>query len=139
MKTLSNANLFKLTIPGDPTYIRLAKKTASSAGSLLNFDMEAISDIEIAVGEACKLVTCHNSDGWCDSYDITWELDGERIVITVAEGEEGRRNGKGGKRPCIDCPKEGDLGIAVMKTLMDEVQIVSAERGNKYIRMTKVR
>ena len=38
---------------------------------------------------------------------------------------------------CLDCPKEGDLGIAIIKSVMDDVQIEKDGVESKKIIMVK--
>ena len=42
-----------------------------------------------------------------------------------------------GKRPCLDCPNEGELGIHIIKTIMDKVEFITAAQGSRSIRMVK--
>lgn len=131
------SDIVKLSIPGNPEYIRIAQMAMRSAAAQMGFDVEQISDIEIAVGEACKNVTCHNFDEWCVSYDICWEpLDG-KAEITVCVGDSGRGTAKGKTKPCVDCPKEGNLSIAIINSIMNEVEFFPDGKGNKCIRMIK--
>jgi anti-sigma regulatory factor (Ser/Thr protein kinase) len=37
----------------------------------------------------------------------------------------------------MDCPNEGDIGIHVIRTLMDEVEIIKEEGKKKSIKMVK--
>ena len=41
-------------------------------------------------------------------------------------------------KPCQNCPKEGDLGIFVIQSLMNEVVFGKEEDGRKSIKMVKV-
>ena len=45
-------DLLKFSIPGKPEYVKIAKLAVGSAAGTANFNIEAIEDIEIAVGEA---------------------------------------------------------------------------------------
>ena len=38
---------------------------------------------------------------------------------------------------CVDCPNEGDLGIFVIKSLMNEVELLDNPEGKKTIKMVK--
>ena len=43
------------------------------------------------------------------------------------------------KKPCLDCPNEGNLGFFVIQSLMTKVELIDNPHGKKTIRMTKVR
>ncbi len=128
-------DLLKFLIPGKPEYFKIAKIAIGSAAGMANFDIQAIEDIEIAVGEACKNISCHGFAGFSNFYEVQCEIDPEKITITVTDCC-GEHEIEKYKKPCLDCPKEGDLGIYVMKSLMNEVEIIRADSGNS-IRMVK--
>ncbi len=130
------SEILKMTIPGNPEYIRITKSAVGSAAALEGFDFDCVEDIQIAVAEACKNITCHGFDGWCKSYDLTCDMREDSIKITITD-ETMQHIEQKGKRPCEDCPKEGDLGICIIESIMDEVQIIKAGQGNKSIVMVK--
>lgn len=128
-------DLLKFSIPGKPEYVKIAKLAVGSAASMANFNVEAIEDIEIAVGEACKNISCHGFDRFSNSYDVECRIEEEKITITISDNccEHGIEKCK---KPCLDCPNEGNLGIYIIKSLMNEVEIVKAEDRNS-IKMVK--
>ena len=40
-------------------------------------------------------------------------------------------------QPCRRCPQEGDLGVYVIESLMNQVEFTRDEHGRKVIRMLK--
>ena len=38
---------------------------------------------------------------------------------------------------CMDCPNEGDIGVFLIKTLMNEVELLDNSSGKKTIKMVK--
>lgn len=132
------SEILKLEISGNPDYIQIAKMAVGAAASTAGFDIEHVEDIELAVAEACKNITCHGFDGWSECYEITCRVNDARMEITVTDIKCEHSVSKG-KRPCLDCPKEGDLGIFVIKSLMDEVEITKEKQGNRSIKMVRNR
>lgn len=130
------SDLLKFSVPGNPEYAQVVKTAAQSAAGLADYTVEAVEDIGIAVGEACKLITCHGFDGWSNSYDIECIIEENQMQITISD-ECCKHEIKKDKRPCIDCPNEGNLGMLVIKSLMDEVEIIKGEGKEKSIRMVK--
>lgn len=128
-------DLLKFSIPGKPEYLKIAKLAVGSAAGTANFDIEAIEDIEIAVGEACKNISCHGFDGFSNFYEVECQIEEEKITITVTDNRCGHEIEKY-KKPCLDCPNEGNLGIYIIKSLMNEVEIIKKDSGNS-IRMVK--
>lgn len=129
-------DLLKFSIPGKPEYVKIAKLAVGSAAGIANFNIEAIDDIEIAVGEACKIITCHGFDGFSDFYEVECRISDERIEILISDTFCTHSLEKH-RKPCIDCPNEGNLGIHVIKSLMDEVEIIKEKDRNNSIRMVK--
>lgn len=125
-----------MTIPGSPEYIPVAKQAVQAVASLLKLDVETIDDINISVCEACKSIACHNCEGWCQQYDIEVSSDDEIFEVKVIADEESYGKRKAFQM-CENCPKDGDLGIAVINTLMDECVIDSEGEGRKSILMRK--
>lgn len=130
------SDLLKFSVPGNPEYVKIAKTAAQSAAAACDYSVEAVDDIGIAVGEACKLITCHGFDGWSDSYDIECTIEEEKITIEVKD-EHCLHRIKKDRRLCMDCPNDGELGMMVIKSLMDDVEIVKEEGKKKSIKMVK--
>ena len=130
------ADLLKFSVPGNPEYVKSVKLAVKTAAGVADFTLEQIEDIGIAVGEACKLITCHGFDGWSNSYDIECLIEHTQISIEVKD-DLCKHEIEKGKRPCMDCPNEGDLGIYVIKSLMDDVEIVKNEGKKNSVKMVK--
>ena len=130
------SDLLKFTVPGNPEYIKIVKMAVGSAAAGCGFSLDDIEDIGIAVSEACKLTTCHGFDGWSNSYDIELTINDDNFTILVKD-DQCRHEIVKGARPCMDCPNEGNLSMHVIKTLMDEVEIVREEGKKNSIRMVK--
>ena len=131
------SDLLKFTVPGNPEYIKIVKMAVESAAVNCGFTLDDIEDIGIAVSEACKLTTCHGFDGWSNSYDIELTLGDDDLVIYIKDDDQCRHEIIKGSRPCMDCPNEGNLGMPIIKSLMDEVEIVREEGKRNSIRMVK--
>lgn len=132
------SEILNITVPGNPEYIRIVKMAAGSAASLEGFDIEKVDDIRMAVAEGCKAITCHGHEGWSESYCVAMEMGKQDLTISIEDARMKHDVAKG-KRPCLDCPREGDLGIQIMKSIMDDVSIVKGENGCRSIKMVKHR
>lgn len=129
------SNLVKLTVPGNPEFIQVCRSAAIAAANVSGFDVDTIDEIGMAVYEACKCITCHGHDCWCTTYDIDIMLSEKEFkVVLVCSGEH---NIEKVGHICMDCPREGDLGIAIIKSIMDNVEIEKDDSGTKKIIMVK--
>jgi len=128
--------ILSMTVPGEPEYIKITKMAVGSAAALEGFDVECIDDIRMAVGEACKNVTCHGHEGWSDCYQVVCTMDDNKMIIVV-EDRTCKHSIRKMHRPCMDCPREGDLGLEMIKSIMQEVEVTKEKTGNKKIKMVK--
>ena len=87
----------------------------------LGVDRELLSDVLLAVTEACANVVVHAYEGGPGSIDVTAWRSGQEVQIVV-------RDRGGGMRPRVDSPGLG-LGLPVMMALASAVAIRPAEGG----------
>lgn len=125
-----------MTIPGKPEYLLMVRLAIGSVATTAGFDIDATEDIKNATEEAIKNVSCHGFDGFSDKCAIQCKVEKEHLEITVKDECEKHTLEKLAK-PCQNCPKEGDIGIIVIQSLMDEVDFGKTEDGRKSIRMVK--
>ena len=128
---------FKLQLPGKPQYVSTVRMVISSLANSAGFDVEAIEDMKVAVSEACTNVVCHGANGE-DLYEVSFELSEEQLSISVQDQGEGYDMNTY-QEPNLDCPKEGGLGLFIIQTLMDEVEMTSEPGQGTKIRMVKYR
>lgn len=132
------ADKLKFVIPGKPEYITMVRLAVGSIADTAGFDYEEIEDIKTAVSEACKNITCHGSEGFAEEYEVECIVEKDRIHITVRDTSEGH-NLKKLKKPCLDCPNEGNLSLYVINTLMSDVEIIKEENCKNTIKMIKAK
>ncbi|SHI15566.1 ATP-binding protein [Sporanaerobacter acetigenes] len=106
-------DLITLKIPNKPSYVGVIRLTTSSIASQAGLNIEEIEDVKVAIAEACI-----NAMGKSDNFDIEYELYIEKLVISVKNVSEEIDS------KCEDS-KERELGILIIKSLMDEVEFTS--------------
>lgn len=132
------ADLLKFSIPAKPEYVSVVRLAVSSIANRAGFDIEAIEDIKVAVAEACTNAILHGigeNDNIC-SYEIECCVDDNHLAIVIKDCGEGY-NTDCYKNPDICNPKEGGLGIFIIKSLMDDVEIFSDTGKGTTIKMIK--
>ena len=132
------ADKLQFVIPGKPQYITIVRLAVGYAANTAGFDVEEIEDIKTAVGEACKNISCHGSDGFAEQYQVDCEIEDGKMEIYVTDICESHNLEKL-QKPCRDCPNEGDLGLYVIKSLMTDIEIIDGPNCKKAIKMTKVK
>ncbi|MDD3167862.1 MAG: ATP-binding protein [Eubacteriales bacterium] len=131
-------DILKFSIPGKPEYVGTVRLAISSLANSAGFDIEAVEDIKVAVSEACTNVVCHGSPNREECYEVACEVGDGRIIISIVDHAGGYDTAKY-QKPLTDCscPKEGGLGIFIIKALMDEVDIFSELGMGTSIKMVK--
>jgi serine/threonine-protein kinase RsbW len=125
-----------LVLPDKPEYVGVARLTASGIASRMGFDIEAIEDIKLALAEACTNAIKH---GCCDDhreYKISFSVEPRSLAISVSDKGCGLQQ-KDLTDPDPDNPKEGGLGIFIIRTLMDEVDFSNTPGRGFIITMKK--
>ena len=123
----------KMEIPANPDYVSILRLTTSGIANKLGFSMDDIEDMKVAVSEACSNAVKHSED---NKVSINFNLLNNGIQIEIID------NGKGYdvdsiETPDLTNPKEGGLGLFIIQTLMDEVNISSKGNQGTTIKMTK--
>jgi len=129
-------DILKFSVPGKPEYVGTVRLAISSLANYAGFDIEAVEDIKVAVSEACTNVVCHGKSNREESYEVACEVGDGRIIISVVDQAGGYDMSKY-QRPMMDTPKEGGLGLFIIKALMDEVDIFSELGMGTSIKMVK--
>ncbi len=129
------ADLLKFSIPGKPEYVGVVRLAVSSAANCAGFSMEAIEDIKVAVSEACTNVVLHGTTEE-NCYEVECKIEKDKLIILVTDLCGGYDTEKY-LEPCLDKPKEGGLGIFIIRALMDEVDILSKLGEGTKIQMVK--
>lgn len=129
-------DFFSLSLPNKKEFVVAARLLATSVAGTANFDLEAIEDIRMAVGEACNNVVVHSAKS--DKIDLDIELLEQEMKITVKDHGVGFTRTA---RNLID-PEQytgSGLGLFIIDALMDEVILQSGEEHGTIITMTKKR
>ena len=106
----------KMTLPCKGEYVGVARLTLSAIANRMGFNIEEIEDIKVAVAEGCTNAIKHGLD---EKFHLDIEVFEDRLKICIQD------SGKGG------------LGIFIIKTLMDEVELYSKIGEGSQIKMVK--
>lgn len=105
-------DIIYLNIPCKPDYISLVRLTTSAIAHNLKLCIDEIEDIKVCIGEACVNVINKNDK---DEISIQYEVEKDRLTIKVKDVIENHIEN-------TDDYKEAELGLLIIKSLMDEVQ-----------------
>jgi len=120
-----------LELPSSSEYVLLARLVVSCTGQLAGFEPEDVYDLKLAVTEAATNVIRHAAVG---SFQIEYRVLPLVVEITVSDEGGGfdvdKLTGKAGG-------EHGGFGLAVIRSLVDEVILDSTAGGGT--RLTMIR
>lgn len=128
-------DIINISLPSKPEYVSVARLTASYIASQMNFDIEDIEDIKLAVGEACNNVVLHS--GSDSTYDMTIINNVAELKIEIRDQGKGFEMGQY-KHPSLDLLQENGMGLFIIQSLMDDVIIETSNGVGTKIIMTKI-
>ena len=128
-----NFETIKMEIASNPQYVSVIRLTTSGIANKIGFCLEDIEDIKVAVSEACTNAIKHSLD---NKFSVEYTIFENGLTITIID------SGKGYDVDSIDVPnleepKESGLGLFIIQSLMDEVEIKSNINYGTVTKMTK--
>ncbi len=113
-----------LELPSSSEYLLLARLVVSCAGQLAEFEPEDVYDLKLAVTEAATNVVRHTTVA---SFQIEYKVLPRTVEITVVD------NGGGFdvKELAEEPGEHGGFGLAVIRSLVDEVALDSSSGGTR--------
>jgi serine/threonine-protein kinase RsbW len=110
----------RLTIPARAEYVLLGRLALSGITRMRPLTEEALNDLKLAVTEACTNSVRHAYGANGGTVDIVYELHDDRLVVEVSD------DGAGFDPEALEenaDRTEGGLGIAIIRALVDEIEI----------------
>lgn len=101
-----------LSIPKKPDYISLVRLTTSGIAHSMGLNIDEIEDIKVSIGEACINALSLND---AENISLVFEVEEDKLCIKV-------NNVKEVIPEELDESKERQLGLLIIKSLMDEVK-----------------
>lgn len=113
----------RLTIPAKPEYITLTRLALTGLARVRPLSDDTLADLKLALTEACSNSVRHAYGEAGGHVEISFELSEDRLVVEVAD--EGAGFDATGAAPGRDDEElaEGGLGIAIIRSIADEVEI----------------
>ena len=114
----------RLTIPAKAEYITLVRLALTGLSRLRPFSDETLADLKLALTEAVSNSVRHAYAADGGHVDILYELGPDRVGVEVVDDGAGFDPDE---KPSFegDDLAEGGLGIAIIRTIADELEIES--------------
>ena len=125
----SDRDRIELAFPTDPALWSLARLTASSIAARLDFDVEDVEDLRLAIDELCT--ACAAGAGPASRLRLCFETAGEaiRVECVVDQLVDAVWSGTGDDLPDGTGPNE--LAEMILAELVDDHEIGSGASGSR--------
>lgn len=132
----ASKGVVELRIPSKAEWVAVARLAVAAVANRLNFSIEDIEDVKLAVAEACTNCIQHASGS--DQIEITCETEPDGLTVRVRDYGQGTHPEAIASRR-ISEPRVGGLGVFLIRSLMDSVEYdVHPERGTNLVMTKKV-
>jgi serine/threonine-protein kinase RsbW len=111
---------FHLSLPRDEASVPVTRRLVAQALRVVGVEPDTVSDVEIAVSEACANVLRHAQVG--DSYEVRAGFDQERAFLEIID--QGAGFDLSSQVEAHDDAESG-RGVTLMRALMDRVHFES--------------
>ncbi len=114
----------RLRVPARAEYIALARLALSGLADIASLSEELIADLKLALTEAVSNSVRHAYAGGAGFVSVAYELSGDSLGIEVVDDGAGFDPER---PPALEGEEltEGGLGIAIIRTIADELEIQS--------------
>jgi len=140
METSSGCHV-ELHLPNRPEFVAVARLAVSAVACRMSYDIDAIEDIKVAVGEACTNAIEHGCPPGPGAQEIIvcCDLTDEGLEITVKDPGEGFDPSTAARqhRHGTAVLTERGLGMLLIESLMDNVHFDSIPGSGTQVRMMK--
>jgi serine/threonine-protein kinase RsbW len=111
---------FHLSLPRDESSVPITRRLIAQSLDVVGVDADTVSDVEIALSEACANVLRHAKVG--DEYEVLAGFDEERAFLEVIDRGEGFDPDEiAPPDGSDDGEAESGRGVTLMRALMDDV------------------
>ncbi|HEX6132104.1 MAG TPA: ATP-binding protein [Actinomycetota bacterium] len=126
---VQEGRVVRLTIPAKPEYITLSRLALTGLSRVRPLGEDTLADLKLALTEACSNSVRHAYGDAGGHVEISFELLDDRLVVEVADDGSGFEPAAAPPQLDGDDLVEGGLGIAIIRSIADEVEIRGRENG----------
>lgn len=126
-----------LTIPARPEYITLSRLALTGLSRVRPLGEETLADLKLAITEACSNSVRHAYPDGDGTVEIAFELSESSLSVEVADSGEGFEPSDHSAPSAGDDLTEGGLGIAIIRSIADELEIGARDGGGSRLRFVK--
>lgn len=132
---ISESATINLTIPAKAEYIALGRLALTGLQRVHEFPEEVLADLKLALTEACSNSIRHAYGSDQGIVELVYVLENDTLTVEI------RDEGRGFEPPSnleeLDEFAEGGLGIAIIRAIVDELEISEKAGGGSRLRFVK--
>src|SRR5205823_11098920 len=121
---LETSRTVRLRVPARPEYIALTRLALTGLAELSRLSEEDVADLKLALTEAVSNSVRHAYPGGDGFVSIAYELSATALLIEVVDDGAGFDSAVATPLDGEEL-SEGGLGIAIIRTIADELEIIS--------------
>lgn len=127
----------ELRFSAQPEHVRTARLVAAAVARRAGVDESILDEVRLAVGEACtRAVGLHRNSGVGSPVRVLLVEEEKKFSIEVEdEAPNGGAVSGAPGGPNEEAEEEGEMGLAVISGLVDDVEVTTGESGG-VIRMS---
>ena len=127
----------RLTIPARAEYLVLARLVLTGIAMEMPMSEIALADLKLAVTEVCGNAVQHAYADDPGVVRIVFEVEPGSIEVSVEDEGPGAGFPEVDDSVLIDGPAESGMGLAIVRSIMDEVEIDEESTEGTVVRMRK--
>lgn len=137
--TVEESRTVRLSFPAKPEYITLSRLALTGLARVRPFPEDTLADLKLALTEATSNSVRHAYGDGEGHVEISFQLWPDRLVVEISDDGAGFEPSTNERdRAGEEELSEGGLGIAIIRSIADELEIGSGPSGGSRLRFTKL-
>lgn len=135
-------DVIKLELPAKGEYLSLIRLTASSVAARMGFNIDDIDDIKVSIGEACTSLLENLNSSQENEFKIEYAVDEDKLKVKIninANEDLKELESENIKTQNTIDVSEGSLGMMIIQSLMDDVEVSDLSESGTEIKMMKIK
>jgi serine/threonine-protein kinase RsbW len=130
------ARAIELVFPAHARYLSLARLGLAGVAPVARLDATELADLKLAVTEACANAVRHAYPNDGGDVRVTIEVARGAVVVEIADSGRGIEAGELADWNPDELHEEG-MGLAIIRSVVDEVEIDAPIGGGTLVRLVK--
>jgi anti-sigma regulatory factor (Ser/Thr protein kinase) len=125
-----------IRIPASPTFLRAAQMAASAVAAQLHFTYDRVSDLRLALAEACTHLTEYLPEDSLPVLHVSFVVDDAKLAVEV------RLRDRSHSRSHVVMQTgelDADIRLALLQELVDEACVICDARKGTCVRLNRFR